>query len=66
MSTEQSAASLQSFFQASQALTQTYFDFVTRQPSAFALPADPLWQSMTQLPSLEPFATLQRLSLIHI
>ena len=60
MSTEQSAASLQSFFQASQALTQAYFDFVTRQPSAFALPADPLWQSLTQLPSLEPFSTLQR------
>jgi polyhydroxyalkanoate synthase len=60
MSTEPSAASLQSFLQASQALTQACFDFVTRQHSAFALPAEPLLQSMAQLPNLEPFATLQR------
>jgi polyhydroxyalkanoate synthase len=65
MTPEQSTSALQSFFQAGQSLTQAYLDFVTKQQSAFTLPAAasmaPLTQlPMSNLPSLEPFISLQR------
>ncbi|MBK8744269.1 class I poly(R)-hydroxyalkanoic acid synthase [Propionivibrio sp.] len=62
MSTEQSAASMQGFYQAGQALTQAYLDFVTGQQLAFLLPASAPVASSTPLPipSLEPFASLQQ------
>ena len=62
MSTEQSAASMQGFYQAGQALTQAYLDFVTGQQLAFLLPASAPVASSTPLPipSLEPLASLQQ------
>ena len=62
MTPEQSAAALQNFFQAGQSLTQAYLDFVTKQQSAFSMPALGSMAPLAQLPmpSFEPFISLQR------
>lgn len=59
---EQPVAMLQSFLQSGQSLTQAYLDFVTKQQLSMLLPAAAPLAPPTQLPlpSLEPFASLQR------
>ena len=63
MTPEQAAAAMQSFFQTGQSLTQAYLDFVTKQQSAFSLPAVmPKMPAMPAMPmpDLEPFVALQK------
>lgn len=61
MTPEQSAAAMQSFFQAGQALTQAYLDFVSKQQSAFSLPSmTPMMPNIQfPVPDIEPFMNLQ-------
>ncbi len=62
MTPEQSAAAMQSFFEAGQAMTKAYLEFVANQQSAFSLPAaGPVGGAMqVPMPDLEPFMALQR------